>query len=267
MRLNLTLLGGIVKKLLVQKRILSFLLGFGSLLGPSAIFAAEADACSKELLLSYFPANFVSEVLKKNNISQDQIDAIVKDLAAKEKDVIKQVEEKAESLNPNPLKDRSPDQRQVTVKIFREALLGVFSSVLKAHGVTDDQQIQTMLADIQRLKAKNFAHCMEKQREQFAKEKANQATPQSQPNPDGNDSVVPDSSSNSKGNYLSDGDEDNEESQDQKDAPVKTPKKDNAYFSDADEDNDNDESEGHEDEDDSVKKTKKNDSKQWRSSW
>lgn len=118
------------------------------------------DECSKELLLSYFPEQFVNESLKKFNVPQDQWAAINKELANKNDNVIKTVEEKASKMDPNPLKD--PSQRQAAVKIFRETLLEIFSGVLKQHGVNDDQKIAQILDDVQHQKAVRFAQCMEK---------------------------------------------------------------------------------------------------------
>lgn len=125
--------------------------------------AADAvDECSKELLLAYFPKTFVNETLKKFKVPENQWDAINKELAEKDKDVIKTVEERAAKINPNLLRD--PQQRQAAVKIFRETLFDVFSKIMKEHGVTDDKQIQDMLDDIQKQKALRFKQCMEKHR-------------------------------------------------------------------------------------------------------
>lgn len=127
------------------------------------VFADSAvDECSKELLLAYFPETFLNETLKKFNVPDTEWTQINQELALKDKDVIGIVEEKASKITPNPLKD--PQQRQTAVKIFRETLFEVFSSVLKNHGVKDDSQIQAMLDDIQQQKAKRFAQCMEKHR-------------------------------------------------------------------------------------------------------
>ncbi len=162
------------------KRIASqMLFGFGAVLLPCSANAAEGtvtspkinDECSQEILLSYFPGVFVSETLKKFNVPQDQWDAIKKELLARDKEIIKQVEAKASKMNPNPLKD--PEQRQAAVKLFRETLFDNFGAVAKAHGIKDDKQIQAMLDDIQQQKAKRFAHCMEVQRGGQAKPSLN----------------------------------------------------------------------------------------------
>lgn len=148
-----------MNKCLWSKSIFSALLAVCALASPVKMIAAEQDECSKEILLAYFPKIFVDETLARFNVPKDQWDAINKELGEKDKDIIKIVESKASKMNPNPLKD--PQQRQVAVKIFRETLFDSFSSVMKAHGVSDDKQIQSMLDDIQQQKAKRFARCME----------------------------------------------------------------------------------------------------------
>lgn len=149
-----------------------------SLLGLSVLFSTNAfaqsasqtppshppglsdDECSRELLISYFPKAFVTESLKKYQVPEDKWNAIASDLALKDKQVIKTVEDKASKMNPNPLKD--PQQRQAAVKLFRETLTDLFSSTMKANGITDEKQITDMLNDIQQQKAKRFAMCMQK---------------------------------------------------------------------------------------------------------
>lgn len=128
----------------------------------SATVPSAVDECAKELLLSYFPESIVAETLKHFSIPQDKWAGITKSLADKEKDVVKIVEEKAKEMNPNPLKD--PQQRQAAVKLFRDTLLQVFSDALKENGVTDSSQFQAMLDNIQQQKAKKFAMCMEKKK-------------------------------------------------------------------------------------------------------
>lgn len=209
-----------MKNKLFQWPIAAVFLGVCSFMSPSIVVGAEpSDVCSKELLLAYFPDNFVIETLKKFNVPKDKWEGIVKGLAAKDKDIVKEVEEKASKLNPNPLKDRSPEQRQVAVKIFRESLLDVFGGVLKANGITDEKQIQSMLADIQQQKAKNFAQCMEKQKEQFEKERGSQpeektpsATPSATPSPI-EPPAAPEPAAQPK-NPLSDSDDDSDKSDD-----------------------------------------------------
>lgn len=162
-------------------------------MAPALVVAQSApvDECSKELLLAYFPEPFVTPTLKKFNVPQDKWAAINSGLAAKDKDVLKMVEDKASKLNPNPFKDRDPAQRQVAVKIFRETLTQVFSEVLKANGVTDDKQLTAMLDDIQQQKAKNFAQCMEKQKQSLRNQASGGAPAMTPSGAPGNDAAAP----------------------------------------------------------------------------
>lgn len=134
------------------------------LLGPISAF----DECSDEILMSYFPKVFVQETLNKFQVAQDHREEIVQDLQERDKEIIRQVEEKAEQLSPNPLRD--PRERHVAVRIFRETLTDNFTSVMNQHGIVDAAKIQAMLDDIQRQKAQVFAKCMEKR---YAEDESN----------------------------------------------------------------------------------------------
>jgi hypothetical protein len=131
---------------------------FSALAAAPLLSALAPEECSKELLLAYFPESFLNKTLKEFKVPESEWAAINQELAAKDRDVVSQVEEKASKLNPNPLKD--PQQRITAIKIFRETLYDVFSSVMKAHGISDSTQIQAMLDDIQQQKAKRFAQCL-----------------------------------------------------------------------------------------------------------
>ena len=160
-----------MKKLVLKKQLISFVMGAcacfsADMMAQDVKVTGDAQAvvkdsdCSKELLLAYFPEIFVRETFVKFNVPKDKWDALIKGLNEKDKEVIKVVEDKASKMNPNPLKD--PEQRQAAVKLFRETLLEIFSSVLKANGITDDAQISSMLDDIQQQKAKRFAMCIKR---------------------------------------------------------------------------------------------------------
>ncbi len=120
------------------------------------------DDCAKELILSYFPENFVQNTLKKFKVPEDKWDAIKAGLAAKDRDILKIIEEKASKLANNPFKDRDPAQRQAAVKLFRETLFQSFEDVLKENGITDEKQIQDMLDDIRQQKIAGYKQCIEK---------------------------------------------------------------------------------------------------------
>jgi hypothetical protein len=135
-------------------------MGMMVLFGQAGFAATPADVCSKELLLAYFPEVFVEESMKRFDVPEEEWSGIQRDLASKDKDMIKLVEEKGEKIDPNPLKD--PKDRKAAIELFKGTLLQVFSDVMKEHGITDDQKIQAMLTDIQQRKAEAFSKCMQK---------------------------------------------------------------------------------------------------------
>ena len=105
----------------------------------------------------------VKESLEKHNIPKDKWDAILKDLAAKDKDLIKTVETKAAQMNPNPLKSQNDSsQRSVAVKLFRDTLQESFTSAFNANGITDKTEILAILDEVQEKRAKRFEECMKK---------------------------------------------------------------------------------------------------------
>jgi hypothetical protein len=127
-----------------------------------SLFAQEVvpDSCSKDQLLSYFPPQFVEETLKRFDISPERREAIKAQLTEKDKEIVQLVQEKAAKLHPNPLGDSQ--KRQEAVKIFRETLFEIFSSVMEKNGVLDEKKVQSMLDDIQRQKAEQFSRCIER---------------------------------------------------------------------------------------------------------
>lgn len=117
--------------------------------------------CTKEELMTFFPQQVVESVLTKAKIPSDQASAIAKELSQKDRELAKIVEDKAAKLEPNPFKDLS--QRDLAIKIYRETLYEVFAKVLKAHGVKNEDQIQTLLEEMQSAKSKLFIDCIRKQ--------------------------------------------------------------------------------------------------------
>lgn len=165
----MNLLGGFVKLLSDNKSLLSMVFSVGLMMNPLvAVADTPPDACSKELLISHFPQIFVTETLKKFDIPQDKWNNIIKELDEKSPEVMVIVEQKAAKMDPNPFKDRSAQQRQVAVKLFRETIFEKFNEVLKANGIDDEKKAQLMLDDIALQKAKNFAACIEKQKSDAA---------------------------------------------------------------------------------------------------
>ncbi|MGK5595352.1 MAG: hypothetical protein ACSNEK_08350 [Parachlamydiaceae bacterium] len=157
-----------MKKSIVLNCMTAGLFCLSAFSGTQLSAASAIEECSKELLLAYFPEKFVNETLKKFDIPQEKWADIRKGLNEKDKDVIKTVEQRADQMTPNPLKD--PQQRQAAVRLFRETLLQLFGDVMRANGITDTKQIQAMLDDIQQQKAKRFAECMEQHRSAAADE-------------------------------------------------------------------------------------------------
>lgn len=178
-----------MKKNTLKKSIMGLVIGAGALMTPYSLPAlapsGAADECAKELLLSYFPEPIVTDTLKRFAIPQEKWADIIKSLASKDKEVVKIVEEKAATMNPNPLKDAQ--QRQAAVKLFRDTLLQVFSDALKENGVTDTSKFQAMLDDIQQQKAKRFAMCMERQKTQAQSAKNQASVPDDDENDDDDD--------------------------------------------------------------------------------
>lgn len=182
---------------------------------PKASTSQATDSdCTKELLLSYFPQNFVKETLKKFNVPEGKWDAIAQALSDKNKDVVKLVEEKAAQSNPNPLKD--PSLHQQAVAIFRDTLLQVFSDIAKANGISDDNQIKQMFVDIQQQKAKRFVECRRKAEEAAGGQAGNKDSDE-----DDNDD---------------EDDDDNDDDEDDNDSTPKPQEKDGDDDEDADDD-------------------------------
>jgi hypothetical protein len=135
-------------------------MGIGTCVTPINAAIETADTCSTEVLLSYFPDQFVANTLEAYKVPVAQRAEIQRQLSEKGHEVIARVEEKAAKMSPNPLRD--PLHRQEAVKIFRDTLFELFASVMNAHGINNNQEIQAMLDDLQQQKAKYFARCMEK---------------------------------------------------------------------------------------------------------
>lgn len=115
-------------------------------------------SCTKEELKTFFPEPVVRAVLLKANISEADANSIAAELAQKNAQWGKMIREKAAKMNPNPFEDLS--QRDVGLKIYRETLYEVFSQVLKAHGISDEDKIQNMLDEIRETKSKLFIECI-----------------------------------------------------------------------------------------------------------
>lgn len=129
-----------------------------------ALQAEEAtipSKCTKEELMKNFPQEVVESVLLNAKIPQDQASAIAKDLSQKDRELEKMVEEKAAKLDQNPFKDLS--QRDLAIKIYRETRYEMFAKVLKANGIKNDDQIQSLLEETNAARSKQFIDCIKKQ--------------------------------------------------------------------------------------------------------
>ena len=125
------------------------------------VVLSNSMKCTKEELMRFFPEQIVQSVLVKAKLPQEQADAIARDLSQKDRELAKLVEERSSKVDPNPFKNLS--QRDLAIKIYRETLYEVFAKVLKAHGVTSDDQIQTLLDELQEARSKLFIECIRKQ--------------------------------------------------------------------------------------------------------
>jgi hypothetical protein len=117
--------------------------------------------CTKEELMTFFPQQIVESILIKAKLPKEQATLIAEELSKKDRELAKIVEDKAAKLEPNPFKDLS--QRDLAIKIYRETLYEVFAKVLKSHGVTNEDQIQSLLDEMQAEKSKLFIECIRKQ--------------------------------------------------------------------------------------------------------
>lgn len=120
--------------------------------------------CTKEELMTFFPQQIVQSILIKAKLPKEQASVIAEELSHKDRELAKIVEDKAEKLEPNPFKDLS--QRDLAIKIYRETLYEVFAQVLKSHGITNKDQIQALLDEMQAAKSKLFIECVRKQQDQ-----------------------------------------------------------------------------------------------------
>lgn len=128
--------------------------------------------CSKNTLIPFFPQIFVKQALKKYNVPEDKWIPIMKELAIRDKDVIKLTEAKAQKMKTNPLKD--PAQREAAVKLFRESLLEVYGESLEKNGVKDPEKIRQTLEFIQKKKAKHHSVCFGTEEEDVEEERSDE---------------------------------------------------------------------------------------------
>lgn len=118
--------------------------------------------CRKEELLAFFPRSLVQWVLVKQHFSSEEAGRIAEELAYKDKELTKKVEEKAALFDPNPLRDLG--HRDLAIRLYRETLYEVFAKVLRAHGIEDGDRIQALLDEMQSAKSTLFIECIRRER-------------------------------------------------------------------------------------------------------
>ena len=149
----------------IKRLALLTICGVCAFFSPASVSAySDSVDTEQDEIVSYFPKKFVAQTLEKYKVPQGQRLAIQNALVDKDQEVISLVEEKAAKMDPNPLRD--PKLRQEAVKIFRDSLYEVFSKVMHAHGISDKEELHSMLDDIQRQKAEYFAQSIEEQKEE-----------------------------------------------------------------------------------------------------
>lgn len=125
------------------------------------VVLSNSMKCTKEELMRFFPEQIVQSVLVKSNIPKEKADVIAKTLSEKDRELAKIIEEKSANVGKNSSKNLS--QRDLANKIYRETLYEVFAKVLKDNGITNDDQIQTLLEELGEARSKLFIECIRKQ--------------------------------------------------------------------------------------------------------
>ncbi len=195
---------------------------------PAVVGAAEVSSagdadvrkeCSRELLMVFFPESIVKGTLKKYNVPESKWDGITKSLAAKDRNIMKDIEDSAGQMSPNPIRDP-----QVRVKMLREKLLQVFTAAMSENGMTDSSQFQAMVDEIQKEKVNKYQMCLQTRKPEMMKESSGAAamkgeeendddTDADDDEEDGYDDEEDDNDQDdSDDNDLDDGDEEEDES-------------------------------------------------------
>jgi hypothetical protein len=126
------------------------------------VVLSNAMKCTKEELMKFFPEQIVRSILIKAGIPKDQAEQIAQELSLKDQEILKIQEEKVAKLGHNFSHNLS--QRDLAQKIYRETLFEIFANVLRAHGVTDENQIQSLLDQLQDARSNLFIECIRKQK-------------------------------------------------------------------------------------------------------
>lgn len=124
------------------------------------VVLSNSMRCTKEELMAFFPRQIVESVLIEAKVSKEESAAIATELAKKDQQMAKIVEEKGQKVDAYSVQKN--DRRELALKTYREALHEVFSEVLKSHGIKEESQIQSLLDKIQGDKNRLFIECVRK---------------------------------------------------------------------------------------------------------
>lgn len=119
----------------------------------------DEKICQSDILLSYFPEPIVDEVLKKNQIPENLWASILADLAKQNALVEKIVAKKNAEMKRNPFWNMK--KKNDTTDIYLETLHDLFSQTMQKFGVTNQDQVASMLDEIHYRKGKLIKHCMQ----------------------------------------------------------------------------------------------------------
>ncbi len=118
----------------------------------------ESPLCATEVLMTFFPQPIVKDILVKHQIPLAEAEAIAQELSQKNRDITKLLENQVIQLDSSSFRDIN--RREIIMKASKEALYDVFATVLKSHGITDDNQIHVFLDDMQEAKRVLFIQCI-----------------------------------------------------------------------------------------------------------
>lgn len=148
---------------MAQRRYLHHLIAFScAWMSVSSPMAAEQieqqEVCSDEVILKFFPKEFVRVAFTENGIPEDQWIEIMDNLKQREGEVMVVLREKAGRMDPNPLENY--EHAKTAAKLLRESQLEVLTRTMNQAGITDQRLIEKVMTRIQEQKARRFAECL-----------------------------------------------------------------------------------------------------------
>lgn len=135
-----------------------YVMNFSSLCCVEETSSENNIECSKEELMQFFPQKLVRSVLIKTDMSPAKVTTITIMLSQKDSELSRTIESESEKLDENLMTHVS--QREAAAKIYRETLYQVFSKVMNENGITDPDQIQKLLDELQEARSKLFLDCI-----------------------------------------------------------------------------------------------------------